>query len=69
MNIYKNVTKQFNKAADLMGLDPEIRKIMPHTTNEIQVNFPVVMDDGYIRPNNATVRTKSQCSRSDRQAR
>ena len=48
MNIYKNVTKQFNKAADLMGLDPEIRKIMPHTTNEIQVNFPVVMDDGHV---------------------
>ena len=48
MNIYKNVTKQFNKAADLMGLDPEIRKIMPHTTNEIQVNFPVEMDDGHV---------------------
>jgi len=48
LSIYKNVTKQFNKAADLMGLDPEIRKIMPHTTNEIQVNFPVVMDDGHV---------------------
>ncbi|MCP4235450.1 MAG: Glu/Leu/Phe/Val dehydrogenase [Aestuariibacter sp.] len=48
LSIYKNVTKQFNKAADLMGLDPEIRKIMAHTNNEIQVNFPVVMDDGHV---------------------
>ncbi|MCP4292813.1 MAG: glutamate dehydrogenase, partial [bacterium] len=48
LSIYENVTKQFNKAADLMGLDPEISKIMAHTTNEIQVNFPVVLDDSHV---------------------
>ncbi|KPJ72124.1 glutamate dehydrogenase [candidate division TA06 bacterium DG_78] len=47
-NVYVNVTKQFNKAADLMKLDPEIRKILAKTTNEITVNFPVKMDDGRI---------------------
>jgi len=31
-----------------MGLDPEIRKILSQTTNEIVVNFPVKMDDGRI---------------------
>jgi glutamate dehydrogenase (NAD(P)+) len=36
---------QFNKAADLMDLDPQIRKILSHTTNEVVVNFPVVMDN------------------------
>ena len=45
---YDNVTRQFDKAADLMGLDPEIRKILSKTTNEIVVNFPVKMDDGRI---------------------
>ena len=45
---YVNVTRQFDKAADLMGLDPEIRKILSKTTNEIVVNFPVKMDDGRI---------------------
>lgn len=47
-SVYDNVTRQFNKAADLMGLDPEIRKILSKTVNEIIVNFPVKMDDGQI---------------------
>ena len=46
--IYKMVMTQFDKAADLMGLDPEIRKILARPTNEILVNFPVIMDDGHI---------------------
>jgi len=45
---YENVIRQFDKAADLMGLDPEIRKIVGKTTNEIVVNFPVKMDDGHL---------------------
>lgn len=48
-SVYENVGKQFNKAADLMGLDPHIRRILSKTTNEISVNFPVKMDDGEIR--------------------
>lgn len=47
-SVYVNVIKQFNKAADLMELDSEIRKILAKTTNEIIVNFPVKMDDGRI---------------------
>lgn len=48
-SVYENVGKQFNKAADLMGLDPYIRRILSKTTNEISVNFPVKMDDGEIK--------------------
>ncbi len=48
-SVYANVTRQFDKAADLMGLDPNIRKILSKTTNEIVVNFPVRMDDGHIK--------------------
>jgi glutamate dehydrogenase (NAD(P)+) len=47
-SVYENVTRQFDKAADLMGLDPEIRKILSKTTNEVIVNFPVKMDGGQI---------------------
>ena len=47
-SVYENVNRQFDKAADLMGLDPEIRKILSKTTNEIIVNFPVRMDNGRI---------------------
>jgi glutamate dehydrogenase (NAD(P)+) len=44
-NVFENVRQQFNKAADLMGLEPDIRKILAMTQNEIIVNFPVKMDD------------------------
>jgi len=49
LSVYETVMVQFNKAADLMGLDPEIRKILSMTTNEIEVNFPVVMDSGCVK--------------------
>ena len=44
-NLYENVKRQFDKAADIMGLEPSVRKILSHTQNEILVNFPVKMDD------------------------
>jgi glutamate dehydrogenase (NAD(P)+) len=47
-SLYENVGIQFNKAADLMGLDPAVRKILSQTMNEIVVHFPVKMDNGRI---------------------
>lgn len=47
-SLFENVIKQFNKAANLMGLDPNIRKILSKPQNEISVNFPVRMDDGSV---------------------
>jgi glutamate dehydrogenase (NAD(P)+) len=47
-SLYEDVGRQFNKAADLMGLDPAVRKILQTTTNEIIVHFPVRMDDGRV---------------------
>ena len=46
--MYENVMKQFNHAADVMGLDEGIRKILSSTNNEIVVHFPVKMDNGKI---------------------
>jgi glutamate dehydrogenase (NAD(P)+) len=46
--VYGNVVVQFDCAADRMGLDPAVRKILATTQNEIVVHFPVKMDDGRI---------------------
>ena len=46
--MYENVMHEFNKAADVMNLDPGVRKILATTQNEIVVHFPVKMDDGSI---------------------
>lgn len=40
--------EKFNRAADIAGLDPEIRKILSENSNEIIINFPVKMDNGQV---------------------
>jgi glutamate dehydrogenase (NAD(P)+) len=42
------VMNQFNKTADLIDLNPNIRKILGITNNEIVVHFPVKMDNGEV---------------------
>ena len=46
--LYQNVIDQFNHAADLMRLDPSVRKILSAAKNEIVVHFPVKMNNGGI---------------------
>ena len=46
--MYKVVMEQFERAADVMGLDPGVRTILAQTNNEIVVHFPVKLDDGSI---------------------
>lgn len=46
--MYKVVMDQFEHAADIMGLDPGVRKILAKTNSEIVVHFPVKLDDGTI---------------------
>jgi len=48
-SLYENVTRQFEKAAALMDLDPSIRSILSKTSNEILVHFPARMDDGTVK--------------------
>ena len=48
-SMYDTVMQQFNKTADAINLDPEIRKILEVTTNEIVVHFPVKLDTGKIK--------------------
>ncbi len=47
-SVYQDVVYLFNRAADIMNLDPGVRKILGTTMNEVIVNFPVKMDDGRI---------------------
>lgn len=46
--MYENVMRQFNRAADVLGLDEGIRKILGSTNSEIVVHFPVKLDNGKI---------------------
>lgn len=46
--VYEGVQRQFNKAANLIHLDPAVRKILSAPMNEIVVHFPVRMDDGRV---------------------
>ena len=46
--MYRVVMDQFEHAADIMGLDPGVRKILSRTNSEIVVHFPVKLDDGSI---------------------
>lgn len=48
MGMYENVSHQFNRAADLMNLNPSVRKILANTNTEIIVHFPVKLDDGSV---------------------
>lgn len=49
LNLYEMATAQFNRAADAVNLDADVRTIIGQPKNEIIVNFPVRMDDGAIR--------------------
>jgi glutamate dehydrogenase (NAD(P)+) len=42
----ENVMKQFENAAELVNLNPNIKKILSVTNNELIIHFPVRMDNG-----------------------
>lgn len=47
-SMYDTVMQQFDKTADAMNLNSNIRKILAITNNEIILHFPVKMDSGEI---------------------
>jgi glutamate dehydrogenase (NAD(P)+) len=46
--MYENVQEQLSRTAEAIDLNPNIRKILALTNNEIIVHFPVKMDNGQI---------------------
>jgi len=47
-SLFQNVLHNFDRAADLMGLNPNIRRILAAPMNEVVVHFPVRMEDGRV---------------------
>jgi glutamate dehydrogenase (NAD(P)+) len=47
-DLFDVAVEQFTIAADLLGLDDAMRKILSHCQRELTVNFPVEMDDGSV---------------------
>ncbi|MGH2461351.1 MAG: Glu/Leu/Phe/Val family dehydrogenase [Chloroflexota bacterium] len=48
-NAFDVARRQFDIAADLLHLDPNLREILRQCKRELTVNFPVKLDDGSIR--------------------
>jgi len=46
INEYENTNRLFDKAADALGLDEEMRRLFKTPFREIQVELPIRMDDG-----------------------
>lgn len=47
-DLFQVAVEQFHIAADLVGLDDPMRRILSHCQTELTVNFPVEMDDGSV---------------------
>ena len=48
-DLYDVAVEQFTIAADVLGLDDDMRRILSHCQRELTVNFPVEMDDGSVQ--------------------
>ncbi len=49
VNIYKDNQKRFDIAARILGVDRDIQNLFRTTRRELEVNFPVMMDNGQLR--------------------
>jgi glutamate dehydrogenase (NAD(P)+) len=48
-DLFDVAVEQFEIAADVLGLDEDMRKILSYCQRELTVNFPVEMDDGSVQ--------------------
>ena len=48
-NAFETALRQYDEAAEILGLDSDVREILRRPKRELVVNFPVEMDDGGIR--------------------
>lgn len=49
MNLFENVNRQFDAAADLLDLSQEIRELLKTPYREITVSMPIRLDDGTLK--------------------
>jgi len=48
-NPYQAALENFDRAADLIEVDPKVRDRIKYTERELTVHFPVKMDDGSVK--------------------
>jgi glutamate dehydrogenase (NAD(P)+) len=48
-DLFSVAVQQFQIAADVLGLEDNMRRILSHCQKELTVNFPVEMDDGSVQ--------------------
>lgn len=48
-NLYEMAVAQFKTAADMIGLDPSMRKVLAQPKTEMIVNFPITRDNGEVQ--------------------
>ena len=49
MSLFENTLKQIEKAASIMGLDENVKRILSVPQREVEVTLPVKMDDGSLK--------------------
>jgi glutamate dehydrogenase (NAD(P)+) len=49
LNPYAIATRQFDRAADELDLDPSLREVLRAPKRSLVVSVPVRMDDGHVR--------------------
>ena len=49
LGAYETALRQFDEAAEILNLDPDMRELLRRPKRELVVNFPVEMDDSSIR--------------------
>ena len=45
-SLHETAVEQFQRAAEMIGMEGRYREILAHPKNEVSVNFPVQLDDG-----------------------
>ena len=48
-DLFEVAVEQFEIAADVLGLDDDMRRVLSHCQRELTVHFPVEMDDGSVQ--------------------
>jgi glutamate dehydrogenase (NAD(P)+) len=48
-DLFEVAVEQFDVAAEVLGLDDDMRRILSRCQKELTVNFPVEMDDGSVQ--------------------